>query len=51
MEKEITGQFSEVSPALANSLKNGTFVSPFSVLMMQALPPALNFLMDATMVC
>src|SRR5688572_7592663 len=28
IEKETTGQFSDVRPALANSLKNGTFVSP-----------------------
>src|SRR5258706_9979960 len=50
MENETTGQFSEVKPALANSLKNGTLVSPFSVLITQALPPAANFLMAATIV-
>src|SRR5882672_1108196 len=50
IENETTGQFSEVSPALANSLKNGTLVSPFSVLITQALPAAENFLIAATMV-
>src|SRR5258706_10141671 len=47
---DTTGQFSEVSPAFANSLQNGTLVSPFNVLITQAFPPPENFLMAATMV-
>src|SRR5882672_10058194 len=50
IENETTGQFSEVRPALANSLKNGTFVSPLRVLMTHAWPAAANFLIAATMV-
>ena len=50
MLKLTTGQFSDVSPAFANSLKNGTFVSPFKVLITVAFPLAANFLMAATIV-
>src|SRR5882672_4445692 len=48
IEKLTTGQLSAVRPAAAYSLKKGTLVSPLSVLMTQALPPAANCLISAT---
>src|SRR6267154_3463292 len=47
MENEHTGQVSAVRPAAAYSLKNGTLVSPFNVLITHALPPAANCLISA----
>src|SRR5258708_6964116 len=48
IEKLQTGQSSAVRPAAAYSLKKGTLVSPLSVLITQAFPPAANCLISAT---
>ena len=47
-EKDTTGQSSALRPAAAYSLKNGTFVSPLSVLITQASPLAANCLISPT---
>src|ERR1044071_4272979 len=48
IENETTGHVSAVRPDAAYSLKNGTFVSPLSVLITAAPPPAANCLISAT---
>jgi len=46
----MTGQFAEVRPWLASSLKNGVLLSPLIVLTTAASPPAQKLLILPTIV-
>src|SRR5688500_19724467 len=48
IENDTTGHVSALRPDAAYSLKNGTLVSPFNVLITAAPPPAANCLISAT---